>query len=248
MTNLIRRDHGVRINLRIYLWSGLLPPINPSIQSTIRSSRNWSHTYIIQCQQLKFLAVMLSNDKLWRWGKMELRLLRKCLRYVLIWVWNICTYLEDRNWTVRLAFHLMHGRRAICMLLWPSLLIIRIRVGAWFVILWIFYYSGSNARFITEELLIDFRELHGEHSGKNVAEAIWETLVMYGIEGRVVMTCCSPKLTYWYNLVFRSLHSCLTTRQTMTHLLMALNVVQKRLEYHSKLHGLGYVVCLTRFI
>jgi hypothetical protein len=45
--------------------------------------------------------------------------------------------------------------------------------------------SGCNARFVTEELLIDFRELLGEHSGENMAEAVWETLVMYGIEGRV---------------------------------------------------------------
>jgi hypothetical protein len=44
-----------------------------------------------------------------------------------------------------------------------------------------------NARFVTEELLIDFRELLGEHSGENIAEAVWETLVMYGIEGRVVI-------------------------------------------------------------
>ena len=43
-----------------------------------------------------------------------------------------------------------------------------------------------NARFVTEEL-IDFRELLGEHSGENIAEAVWETLVLYGIEGRVVI-------------------------------------------------------------
>ena len=36
----------------------------------------------------------------------------------------------------------------------------------------------------TEELLIDFRELIGEHSGENMAEAIWETLELYGLIGR----------------------------------------------------------------
>jgi hypothetical protein len=36
-----------------------------------------------------------------------------------------------------------------------------------------------------EELLIDFRELEGEHSGANMAEVVWETLVHYGIETRV---------------------------------------------------------------
>ncbi|KAJ7232468.1 hypothetical protein B0H12DRAFT_980962, partial [Mycena haematopus] len=36
-----------------------------------------------------------------------------------------------------------------------------------------------------EELLIDFRDLVGEHSGENMADTIWGTVEMYGIEGRV---------------------------------------------------------------
>ncbi len=36
-----------------------------------------------------------------------------------------------------------------------------------------------------EELLIDFRELEGEHSGLNMAEAVWETVTRFGIENRV---------------------------------------------------------------
>jgi hypothetical protein len=36
-----------------------------------------------------------------------------------------------------------------------------------------------------EELLIDFRELEGEHSGENMAEAVWETLTCFGIENQV---------------------------------------------------------------
>ena len=36
-----------------------------------------------------------------------------------------------------------------------------------------------------EELLIDFRELVGEHSGENMAEVVWETLRQYGLVGRV---------------------------------------------------------------
>ena len=39
----------------------------------------------------------------------------------------------------------------------------------------------------TEELLIDFRELIGEHSGENMAEAVWETLKRYGLENRVCL-------------------------------------------------------------
>ena len=38
---------------------------------------------------------------------------------------------------------------------------------------------------IPEELLIDFRELIGEHSGENMAAALWETLTQYGLIGRV---------------------------------------------------------------
>ncbi|KAJ6548291.1 hypothetical protein B0H10DRAFT_1653678, partial [Mycena sp. CBHHK59/15] len=38
-----------------------------------------------------------------------------------------------------------------------------------------------------EEMLIDFRELVGEHSGENMAEAVWSTLKIYGIEGRVIV-------------------------------------------------------------
>lgn len=36
-----------------------------------------------------------------------------------------------------------------------------------------------------EEMLIDFRELVGEHSGENMAEAVWQTLEMYGLLGQV---------------------------------------------------------------
>lgn len=36
-----------------------------------------------------------------------------------------------------------------------------------------------------EELLVDFRELVGEHSGENMAEVVWETLTQYGLVGRV---------------------------------------------------------------
>jgi hypothetical protein len=37
----------------------------------------------------------------------------------------------------------------------------------------------------TEELLIDFRELLGEHSGENMAEAVWATMELYGLIGKV---------------------------------------------------------------
>ncbi|KAF8202773.1 hypothetical protein K438DRAFT_584131 [Mycena galopus ATCC 62051] len=36
-----------------------------------------------------------------------------------------------------------------------------------------------------EDLLIDFRELVGEHSGENMADSIWKTVEFYGLEGKV---------------------------------------------------------------
>jgi hypothetical protein len=38
---------------------------------------------------------------------------------------------------------------------------------------------------ISEELLIDFRELVGEHSGENLAHAVYDTLNLYGLKGQV---------------------------------------------------------------
>lgn len=37
----------------------------------------------------------------------------------------------------------------------------------------------------TEELLIDFCELIGSHSGENMALAVWDTLELYGLKGKV---------------------------------------------------------------
>lgn len=41
----------------------------------------------------------------------------------------------------------------------------------------------------TEECLIDFRELLGQHTGENIAEAVWDTLCMFGIQGKVNCIC-----------------------------------------------------------
>ena len=38
---------------------------------------------------------------------------------------------------------------------------------------------------IIEELLIDFCGLIGEHSGENFAEAVYETLQLYELKGKV---------------------------------------------------------------
>jgi hypothetical protein len=43
-----------------------------------------------------------------------------------------------------------------------------------------------------EEVLIDFHELHGAHSGDNMADALWATLEKYGIE-RKVRSCVTAE-------------------------------------------------------
>lgn len=46
----------------------------------------------------------------------------------------------------------------------------------------------------TEECLIDFRELIGEHSGENMAAAVWETVEKFGLIGRVGISVISIHL------------------------------------------------------
>lgn len=38
---------------------------------------------------------------------------------------------------------------------------------------------------VSEEVLIDFRELIGQHSGANMAAAVFETMERLGLKGRV---------------------------------------------------------------
>jgi hypothetical protein len=41
---------------------------------------------------------------------------------------------------------------------------------------------------LAEECLIDFAELTGDHSGESLADAVWKTLDIYGLKGRVRIT------------------------------------------------------------
>ncbi|KAG2132134.1 uncharacterized protein EDB93DRAFT_1069427, partial [Suillus bovinus] len=41
-----------------------------------------------------------------------------------------------------------------------------------------------------EELLIDFCEIIGEHSGANLAEAVWNTLELYRLKDRIMGVVC----------------------------------------------------------
>ena len=45
--------------------------------------------------------------------------------------------------------------------------------------------SVCCAHYHLEEVLIDFKEITGEHSGANMASAVWETMELYGLKGKV---------------------------------------------------------------
>ncbi|KAJ6603668.1 hypothetical protein B0H10DRAFT_1673306, partial [Mycena sp. CBHHK59/15] len=44
----------------------------------------------------------------------------------------------------------------------------------------IVHYIGNNREL--EESVIDFHELIGQHSGENMAAAVWETVEKFGLE------------------------------------------------------------------
>ncbi|KAJ7760674.1 hypothetical protein DFH07DRAFT_740607, partial [Mycena maculata] len=53
----------------------------------------------------------------------------------------------------------------------------------------VIHYIGNDGKL--EECLIDFRELIGQHSGENMAAAVWETVEKFGLVGRVsFLACC----------------------------------------------------------
>ena len=58
-------------------------------------------------------------------------------------------------------------------------------LGILFSFLYAYYSTTKLISSVIEELLIDFCELVGEHSGDNMAEVIWESLVCFGIHGCV---------------------------------------------------------------
>jgi len=48
------------------------------------------------------------------------------------------------------------------------------------------------ANYFIEELLIDFRELIGQHSGENMAAVVWSTLELYEIQSKVCIVVTKP--------------------------------------------------------
>jgi hypothetical protein len=54
-----------------------------------------------------------------------------------------------------------------------------------------YYVVRVHSNGIVEELLIEFRELIGEHSGENLAEAVYDTIQLYDLNDKV-STCIVP--------------------------------------------------------
>ena len=44
---------------------------------------------------------------------------------------------------------------------------------------------SCRPRLLLEEVLIDFREVVGSHSGANLGEGVWDTIRNYGLEEKV---------------------------------------------------------------
>jgi hypothetical protein len=67
---------------------------------------------------------------------------------------------------------------------------------------------------MTEEVLVDFREIIGEHSGKNLADIVWQIISMYNIQDKVSFWSVSCLVLIDY--LSRSLQSHLTMQLTTT--------------------------------
>ena len=91
--------------------------------------------------------------------------------------------LQHRNLKERFVCPSTHGHQAINMPFWPLSPTTWPTMGN-LVCASLIFQLGVMFYITTEELLIDFRELIGEHSGENMAEAVWATLELYGLIGR----------------------------------------------------------------
>jgi hypothetical protein len=88
-----------------------------------------------------------------------------------------------RPWKEKLVSLSMLGHRATAMRFWQLLLIISQMRGNAVSFQSVFIYILLILSL--EELLIDFQELLGEHSGENMAAVVWSTLEKYGIQNKV---------------------------------------------------------------
>lgn len=78
------------------------------------------------------------------------------------------------------------------------------------------YCASHGLTIITEEVVIDFKELVGEHSGENMAEVVWSTLKLYKIENKVRTIVMLWLLPQFLTSSISSWPLLWTTRRTMT--------------------------------
>ena len=74
------------------------------------------------------------------------------------------------------ASHSMLGHLVITMHFSQLWHIMSTSMAASVMFKYLLFYAIYLLCSLAEELLIDFRELIGEHSGENMAEVVWETL------------------------------------------------------------------------
>ena len=108
------------------------------------------------------------------------------IRFSLILTCHFLIYSSEiscRPWKEKSVSLLMLGHQATAMCFWRLLLIISQMRGnavsfqSVFIYIWLIL--------SLEELLINFQELLGEHSGENMAPVVWSTLEKYGIQNKV---------------------------------------------------------------
>jgi hypothetical protein len=101
----------------------------------------------------------------------------------------------------------MPGHPAIATHFWPLLLITSQMTGS--VVNISIIIIEPLITFLPEELLIDFQELIGQHSGENMAAVVWSTLETYNIQDKV-LSKQSPScnfIFYFFYFIFPNLLS-----------------------------------------
>ncbi|KAF5337795.1 hypothetical protein D9758_016284 [Tetrapyrgos nigripes] len=84
---------------------------------------------------------------------------------------------ESSRENIKQMFDELEGKVSISLDAWTS------SNGYAFIAIIAHYVTNKGK---LEELLIDFRELSGAHSGDNMAEVVWETLAQYGPKGKIM--------------------------------------------------------------
>jgi len=147
-------------------------------------------------------------------------------------------------WRERSAFPSMLGCLVMVMPFWWLLLIMWETIDnmVWVALI----LNHFLLIFCVEELLIDFHEFMGAHSGENMAAVVWSTLELYGIENKV---CQFPFEHYLHWLMFLRLwRSWWIMQATMTPWWKQLNLGVIKLASNLLLRSPACVVCLIQFI